>query len=30
MTGVDSFCKNAAGVILGKDSPALVEDRVNI
>ncbi|ORX55412.1 PLP-dependent transferase [Piromyces finnis] len=27
MTGVDSFCKNAAKVILGKDSPALIEDR---
>jgi len=28
MTGVDSFCHNAAKVILGKDSPAIVEERV--
>jgi len=28
MTGVDSFCHNAANIILGKDSPAIKEDRV--
>jgi len=28
MTGVDSFCLNAAKVILGADSPAIKEDRV--
>lgn len=30
MTGIDSYTQNAAKVILGEDSPAIKDNRVNI